>query len=83
MVDDSVCLRPGGAGGGSGPTWMKGAKGGSVTSGVIQDDDRKPAKGGRGSMEMQRSFKITKVSRHELSLNIDLLLSEKLYFSGL
>jgi hypothetical protein len=25
MVDDTVCLRPGGAGGGSVPTWMKGA----------------------------------------------------------
>jgi hypothetical protein len=32
MVDDSVCLRPGGAGGGSGPTWMKGALGSRVTS---------------------------------------------------
>jgi hypothetical protein len=78
MVDDTVCLRPGGAGGGSGPTWMKGAKGGSVTSGVIQEDDRQPAKGGRGSMEMQRPFKLTKVSCNKLSLNINLLLSKQL-----
>jgi hypothetical protein len=32
MVDDSVCLRPGGAGGGSGPTWMKSVLGSRVTS---------------------------------------------------
>jgi hypothetical protein len=40
MVDDSVCLRPGGAGGGSGPTWMKGALGGRVTA-----VEKKPAAG--------------------------------------